>query len=79
MNDPLDALLGRRLKLARLERGISVDVLASKMDVERSELEAYEAGKKRVSSAGLVRACDALNVDPLFFFKSEAGPEPSSD
>jgi transcriptional regulator with XRE-family HTH domain len=61
-------LIGRRLKNARLERGLSIDQLETKTSISADELTSLEAGYKRPSAEQLIKlaACLGILLSDLF-------------
>lgn len=65
----IDQHLGRRLRLLRQSRRMSVQRLAQIVGASPLEIEKYEAGSERVSAVGLLRIAHALNQSVAYFFE----------
>ena len=61
-NSSLNLILGERVKSLRLERNITREILAEKIDVSTRFLADVEAGKVGVSLSTLKNLCLALNT-----------------
>jgi transcriptional regulator with XRE-family HTH domain len=61
--------VGRRLRLRRTLRGISEGELCRKLGINRDDLNAYEAGIKRVNANMLLHVAKLLDVRPDYFFR----------
>jgi transcriptional regulator with XRE-family HTH domain len=73
--DELDALVGERLRVLRLQCGLSPALLASRIGVSAAEIARFEAGLMRIGATRLLRLADALGVHVSAFF--DAGrPQP---
>lgn len=66
-------MFGDRLKNARKIKGMSLDelCLACNRIVSKQSLSKYENGLMEPSSTVLIALCEALNVSPDYFFKSQ--------
>ena len=64
---PFDLHVARRIRGKRRALGLSVDSLASALNVGANRIEAYERGSERVPSDHLVRLSEIFNV-PLSYF-----------
>ena len=71
--------IGRRIRIRRLELGMSQTVLADALDLSFQQVQKYEKGKNRVSSGRLQDIARILGVPVTFFFSdftaSGAGTE----
>lgn len=67
--------VGRRLRQARIARGLSLQELARVIDVSYQQLSKFERGENRVSAAALFRLSRAMDVEVRFFFE---GLEPGA-
>ena len=75
---PLDAIVGARIRVLRVKRGISQTALAARIGVTFQQLQRYEAGAGRVGAGRLARIAFALDVSVGEFFElSRAGPADS--
>jgi transcriptional regulator with XRE-family HTH domain len=64
-----DRTIGARLRLRRRERAMSVDQLAAALDVEPSDIAAFEDGAERIGAVRLAVAGRALRTPIAYFFK----------
>jgi transcriptional regulator with XRE-family HTH domain len=68
-NEPLwDENIGKRLKLRRLQLGLSQESLGLALGVTFEQMEKYETGSDRIEVARLQQIAEILNVPILFFF-----------
>ena len=65
---PLDKQIGARLKMAREEAELSLTELAAETGLSEERLAALEAGNAICYANDMVLLCDALDVDPNYFF-----------
>jgi transcriptional regulator with XRE-family HTH domain len=65
---PWDENIGRRLKLRRLQLGLSQESLGLALGVTFEEVEKYETGNVRIEVARLQQIAEILKVPILFFF-----------
>lgn len=66
---PIDGHVGKRIRLARLSRGISQEKLAEAIGVTFQQVQKYEKGSNRISAARLFECARHLGVDILYFFQ----------
>jgi transcriptional regulator with XRE-family HTH domain len=77
-----DVHAGRRLKLRRLQKGMTLEELGQRMDrIHVVQVWKYENGQNRMSVSKLWEACHALDVEPGWFFKGLKAPkaDPQAD
>lgn len=72
------AAISRRLRRLRLSRGLTVQQVAWRCGVERSNLSRLEAGRTNVSVRMLCRLCKALDTDIWTLFGPEDDDVPGS-
>lgn len=71
---PLDTVVGARIRMLRVSRGISQTVLAERLGVTFQQVQRYERGAARVGASRLARIASVLEVSVgAFFESSEAG------
>jgi transcriptional regulator with XRE-family HTH domain len=71
----LDAMVGARIRMLRVNRGISQTALAVRIGVTFQQVQKYEQGVGRVGAGRLARIASALDVSVGEFFESaRAGP-----
>jgi transcriptional regulator with XRE-family HTH domain len=68
-----DENIGKRLKLRRLQLGLSQESLALALGVTFEQVEKYETGSDRIEAARLQQIAEILNVPILFFFGGALG------
>jgi transcriptional regulator with XRE-family HTH domain len=64
----IDVHVGSRLRLRRIELGLSQGALANQLGVSFQAVQKYETGDIRISASRLYAAAQALKVPPSFFF-----------
>ncbi|HYC74677.1 helix-turn-helix transcriptional regulator [Brevundimonas sp.] len=76
--DPVDLVVGQRLKAARQRCGLSQAELGKAMNLSFQQVQKYERGTNRISASMLVRAGKALGV-PVADFFPDVEPDPAAD
>ncbi len=72
---PLDAMVGAKVRLLRVNRGISQTVLAERIGVTFQQVQKYEQGANRVGASRLAQIASVLDVSVGEFFESSrTGP-----
>jgi transcriptional regulator with XRE-family HTH domain len=66
---PIDIYVGGRMRLRRIQLGLSQGALASKIGVSFQAVQKYESGDIRISASRLYDVAQALAVSPGFFFE----------
>ena len=66
-----DLELGKRVRLRRVELGISQSDLAAKLGVSFQQVQKYEKGVNRVGASRLQQLATALDVPVTFFYESQ--------
>jgi len=66
---PIDRLVGQRVRLARLARGLSQTKLASSLGVTFQQLQKYEKGTNRISASKLFEIARTLDIEIGSFFR----------
>jgi transcriptional regulator with XRE-family HTH domain len=77
--DPADVHVGARLRLRRLQFGMSQESLAGAIGVTFQQVPKYERPANRLSAFRLVAAARTLSVPPGYFFEQLPGLGPDSD
>ena len=67
---PVDRLVGQRVRLARLAKGMSQSGLGDAVGVTFQQIQKYEKGANRVSASKLSEFATILGVDIASFFES---------
>ena len=76
---PVDRHVGARLRLRRLQLGMSQERLGESAGVTFQQIQKYERGANRISASRLVEFAQALEVSVGYFFEGIAvASEPSS-
>jgi transcriptional regulator with XRE-family HTH domain len=73
--DLLDEVIGRRIRLLRLERGLTQGELGTSIGASAVEIDLFEKGEKRVGAARLMRIAKVFDIDVSVFFGGKAGPD----
>ncbi|WP_313004920.1 helix-turn-helix transcriptional regulator [Brevundimonas sp.] len=60
--DPMDAVVGARIRRWRDQRGVTPDALAAALDLTPEALRRIEAGREHLDSAGIDAATRALHL-----------------
>jgi transcriptional regulator with XRE-family HTH domain len=68
--NPVDAEVGRRIKLQRLSAGWSQTELGEKVGVTFQQVQKYERGQTRVGASRLTQIAKVLNVPVAEFFET---------
>jgi transcriptional regulator with XRE-family HTH domain len=72
---PLDAMVGARIRMLRINRGISEAILAKRIGVTFQQMQKYERGANRVGGSRLAQIASVLDVSVGDFFEaSQAEP-----
>lgn len=77
-SNPVDVLVGRNIRIHRLDRGLSQTDLANHIGVTFQQVQKYENGVNRVGSGRLFRIAEVLGVPVSSFFEGAdySGDEP---
>ena len=70
---PLDAMVGARIRMLRVDRGMSQAALAERVGVALQQLQKYERGTSRIGAGKLSRFAIALNVSIGELFEAPEG------
>jgi transcriptional regulator with XRE-family HTH domain len=70
---PVDVYVGKRIRMGRVLRGMTMATLAARLELARRQLQNYEAGAQRVSASRLAAIADTLCVPIEFFFEALDG------
>lgn len=68
-----DVHIGGRIRARRVEMGLSQTGLADKLGITFQQVQKYESGANRISGSRLWEACNALDVEPNYFFHGLGG------
>src|SRR4051812_20142193 len=64
--------VGRRIKRAREERGLSQAALGDAIGYKASMVSAFENGSRRLKVEDLTKLCVALDKEPEYFLRTQA-------
>src|SRR5215472_3538663 len=67
--NPVDVLVGRNIRIHRLDRGLSQTDLGNHIGVTFQQVQKYENGVNRVGSGRLFKIAEALGVPVSGFFE----------
>jgi transcriptional regulator with XRE-family HTH domain len=76
---PLDAMIGARIRMLRVNRGISQTILAQRIGVPFQQVQKYEQGANRVGASRLAQIAYVLDVSVGEFFESSPAGPPGLD
>jgi len=68
---PVDVFVGRRLRMARLEKGLSQESVAGDLGLTFQQLQKYEKGSNRISASRLAQLSKILDKPVSWFFDDE--------
>lgn len=70
--NPIDVLVGSRVRMRRLMLGLSQEKLGERLGITFQQVQKYEKGTNRVGASRLVAISEILNVAPGFFFQDDS-------
>lgn len=68
MPHPTDVYVGRRIREARVAKGMSQTDLGDQLGVSFQQVQKYEKGTNRIGASRLLQTAKALNVTVDYFF-----------
>jgi len=68
-SDPLDAMVGAKVRVFRINRGISQTALAEKLGVTFQQMQKYEKGANRIGASRLSQIATALDISIAELFE----------
>ena len=71
MPHPVDVIVGKRVRLRRLQLSLSQTELAQKLGLTFQQVQKYEKGTNRVSCSRLSEISEVLDVPITFFFSDK--------
>ena len=74
----LDAMVGAKIRMLLVDRGISETALAARIGVTFQQVQKYEQGAGRVGASRLARIAAVLDVSVGEFFESSRAGSPGS-
>ncbi len=69
MVHPVDTHVGKKIRQARLVRGLTQSAVARQLGLSFQQLQKYETGYNRVSASKLFELSQLLGVSPSYFFE----------
>jgi len=66
--DPIDRRVGAKVRMRRLELGLSQTDVADVLGVTFQQVQKYENGANRIGAGRLLQMAGVLKVEPSFFF-----------
>jgi transcriptional regulator with XRE-family HTH domain len=72
---PVDVHVGARLKMLRVQRGMSQTAVAESVGLTFQQIQKYENGSNRISASRLVEFASALGVPIRSFFEGLAADD----
>lgn len=76
-SDPIDVLVGQRIRKRRLLLGMSLGTLANALGITFQQVQKYELGANRVSASRLAGMANVLRVPISYFFGDIRAATPS--
>jgi transcriptional regulator with XRE-family HTH domain len=67
--DPVDALVGRNIRIHRIDKGLTQTELGKRIGVTFQQVQKYEQGVNRVGGGRLFRIADVLGLPISTFFE----------
>lgn len=80
--EPVDVLVGARLRQRRMELDMSQETLANGVGLTFQQIQKYEKGTNRISCSRLVQFATIMETPILYFFGGDNGhkaPDPVTD
>src|SRR5690349_4709820 len=72
-SEPLDAMVGAKVRVFRLNRGISQTALAEQLGVSFQQVQKYEKGANRIGANRLSQIAAALEISIADLFEPSRG------
>src|SRR5258707_13594862 len=76
---PLDAMVGARIRMFRVDRGMSQIMLAERIGVTYQQMQKYERGAHRVGAGRLFQIASVVDVSVGELFESSRAGSPGLD
>jgi transcriptional regulator with XRE-family HTH domain len=76
--EPIDAVVGARVRDLRIQQGVSQSDLAAKIGVTFQQVQKYESGKNRISCSRLVAIAGALDAPCTYFLEGLDADQPTA-
>lgn len=75
MQDRILDTIGKNLKTLRKENDLSQEELAQRTKLHRTFISGIEKGNRNISILSLYKIAEALNIEIVYFFKSQGGKD----
>lgn len=75
ITNPVDVLVGKRIRMRRLLLGMKLDMVAKEIGISAQQVQKYEHGTNRISASNLVAVAGALQVPVSYFFADVERPD----
>jgi transcriptional regulator with XRE-family HTH domain len=75
---PIDLLIGHRVKMARIERGLTQVELADELGVTFQQVQKYESGKNRIAASRLIDIARVLQTNIAALLPTSGTPPPQA-
>jgi transcriptional regulator with XRE-family HTH domain len=75
----MDALIGMRLRVARLSAGLSQTVVADHLGITFQQVQKYERGANRIAATTLNNVAALFGVSILYFLEEGSGEGPAAE
>lgn len=72
--DPIDIIIGKRIKFRRRLLGITQDGLARKLGISFQQIQKYESGQNKIYAGRLYHISLILKTPLTYFFEDESKP-----
>jgi transcriptional regulator with XRE-family HTH domain len=72
--DPVDALVGRNIRIHRIDKGLTQTDLAKGIGVTFQQVQKYEEGRNRVGGGRLYKIAEVLGLPLSAFFEGADSP-----
>lgn len=69
----VDTYIGQRIRARRLQLGMSQEDLGEALNVSFQQIQKYEKGTNRVSTATLIAIANVMDVEPAHFYHGAPG------
>jgi transcriptional regulator with XRE-family HTH domain len=73
-SDPVDAIVGRNIRIRRIDKGLTQTDLAKGIGVTFQQVQKYEQGTNRVGGGRLYKIADVLSLPISAFFEGAGSP-----
>lgn len=70
--DPIDLMIGKRLRILRNRLGITQEGLAGKLGVSFQQVQKYESGENKIYASRLYHISKVLKKEVSYFFEEDS-------